>query len=239
MADTRKTVVLTGGPGSTIGSALMERLAGESYNVVATWSSSGPTDGKNAENGSVQQLDVTDTTQAEAFVSRVIEQFGSIDVLINNAGISMGGTLAQTSYDEWKRVVDVNLTGVFAMCKAVAPVMTRNMSGQIINISSITGLVGAPGASAYAASKGGVIAFTRSIARELAESGTMVNAVCPGFVSSRLNRFDPLLRSREARRALLNIDNNLSDLVNFVSFLCAGHFRSVTGQVFHIDSRIH
>ena len=240
MGIARKTILLTGGPGSTIGAALIAQLSRENHRIIATWFSTRPDTG-HAWSGcdvTLHHLDVTDSAAVENLVAGVEKETGGIDTLINNAGAFLGGTLQDTSDTQMGRVLDVNLAGVFRVCKAVAPFMMQRNRGQIVNVASAKGIAGAPGASAYAASKAGVIALTRSLAREMAPSNVAVNAVCPGFISSKLSHFDPTLRLKEKRLALLEIDHNLSDLVNFVSFLCGDNLRSVTGQVFQIDSRI-
>jgi 3-oxoacyl-[acyl-carrier protein] reductase len=218
----------------------MARLSQENHRMIATWFSARPEGGCARGTGDVtlRRLDVTDSAAVENLVAGVEKETEGIDILINNAGAFLGGKLQDTSDAEMDRVLDVNLAGVFRVCKAVLPYMTQRNRGQIINVASAKGIAGAPGASAYAASKAGVIALTRSLAREVALNRVAVNAVCPGFISSKLNHFDPALRSKEKRLALLDIEHNLSDLVNFVSFLCGDNFQSVTGQVFQIDSRI-
>jgi 3-oxoacyl-[acyl-carrier protein] reductase len=132
----------------------------------------------------------------------------------------------------------VNLTGVFNTCQATCRRMLARGCGQIINIASVKGLTGGPEESAYAASKAGVIALSKSLAQELAPGGVRVNAVCPGYIPSRLSGIDERTRAAQKKRALLDIRHNLDDLADFIEFLCADRLRSVTGQVFHIDSRV-
>jgi len=206
--------------------------------VAATWHA-GPTPPPNAGNASFYELNVADTAAVDEVIRRVEEDMGEIDVLINNAGISLGSLLPMTSADDWQRVMGVNLMGVFNTCKGVSRRMMRRKHGRIINVVSLKGVLGAAGESAYAASKGGAIALTKSLAVELAAYNIAVLAVCPGYISSALNGFNRQLEKKEADLSLMDTANNLEDAVNFIAFLCGDALKSVTGQVFHIDSRIH
>jgi 3-oxoacyl-[acyl-carrier protein] reductase len=235
----QQTILLTGGPGSSIGARLLEKLSDEAYQVAATWLSRPQTACADHEHVHLYNLDVTQPAAVDALVERVERELGAVDILINNAGIFAGRALPMTSYDDWQMVLEVNLTGVFNMCKVVSRRMMQRKKGKIINLVSLKGIIGGAGESAYSASKAGVIALTKSLARELAPYNIAVHAVCPGFISSELNSFDVQLKAKEAELALMDITYNLEDVVNFISFLCGDSLKSVTGQVFHIDSRIH
>ena len=234
----RKTVLLIGGPGSVLGSRLVQKLS-EQFEVATTWFSSPPNSFTDAEHVHPYQLDVADAAAVDALLREVHEDLGDVDILINNAGVFLGHALPMTPLKDWQHVLNVNLTGVFNCCKAVARKMMQRRTGKIINIASIKGLIGGEGESAYAASKAGVIALSKSLARELAPYNVTVNVVCPGYIKSELNKFDARLESIEQERGLLDIGNNLDDAVNLINFLCGENLKSVTGQVFHADSRIH
>jgi len=126
------------------------------------------------------KADVSVPEEVQAMVDAMLKRFGKIDILVNNAGITSSNKLVDTSLEEWNRVIGVDLTGVFLCTKAVLPFMLSRREGRIINISSTNALLGRAGRSAYAAAKGGVIAFTKSIARELIQDGILVNCVAPG-----------------------------------------------------------
>jgi 3-oxoacyl-[acyl-carrier protein] reductase len=234
----RKTALLIGGPGSVLGSRLQEKLS-EQFEVATTWFSTPPKPLADAEHVHPFTLDVADAVAVDALLREVQEQLGDVDILINNAAVFRGHALAMTPLKDWQYVLDVNLTGVFNCCKAVARRMMQRRKGRIINIASVKGLVGGEGESAYSATKAGVIALSKSLARELAPYNVTVNVVCPGYLKSELNKFDARLERIEQERALLDIGNNLDDAVNLINFLCGENLKSVTGQVFHADSRIH
>jgi 3-oxoacyl-[acyl-carrier protein] reductase len=234
----RKTALLVGGPGSVLGSRLLQKLS-EEFEVVTTWFSAPPNSFTEMDHVHPYKLDVADAAAVDALLREVHEGPGDVDILINNAGVFLGHTLPMTPLKDWQYVLNVNLTGVFNCCKAVSRKMMQRRTGKIINIASAKGLTGGEGESAYAASKAGVIALSKSLARELAPYNVTVNVVCPGYLKSELNKFDARLESIEQERALLDISNNLDDAVNLINFLCGESLKSVTGQVFHADSRIH
>jgi len=233
------TVLLTGGPGSTLGAMLLTKLQG-TYRIAATSrEESRTTHPAGSECVSLYRVDVSQPSSVNDLVASVERDFGEIDVLINNAAAFRGGLLAATRSEDWQYVIDVNLTGVFHVCRTVSRRMMRQRGGKIINVVSRKGITGGYGEAAYAASKAGVIALTKSLARELAPYDIAVNAVCPGFMRSRLNGFDDDLFAREADLAAMDIERNAEDTANFIAFLCGNGLASVTGQIFHIDSRIN
>ena len=139
-----------------------------------------------AKGGNIRymKVDITKRDQIDKAVSEIMDEFGRIDVLINNAGIIRDRSFMKMSEDEWDSVIDVNLKGAFNTCKAVVPIMREARYGRIINTSSINGLVGAFGQANYAATKAGIIGFTKSLAKETGRYGITVNAVAPGFIKS-------------------------------------------------------
>jgi 3-oxoacyl-[acyl-carrier protein] reductase len=234
-----KTLLLIGGPGSAIGARLLETLARQGFRVVATWHSQEPQQAPLGPGVTLHRLDVTDLDAVQQLVDRVEREVGEVDTLINNAACSSERVVALTSEQEWQRVMDVNLTGVFNTCRCVSRKMLRRKRGQIINIASLKAQTGGRGLASYAASKAGVIAFSKALACELAPGGIAVHVVCPGYVPSRLSGADERRREEEAADALLDIQHNADDVAEFIGFLCAERLKAVTGQVFHIDSRIH
>ena len=166
----------------------------------------------------------------------LVEQSGELDVLVNNAGLTRDGLLARMSDEDWRVVVDTNLGGVFHTCRAASRGMMRRRSGSIVNITSIVGLRGNPGQTNYAASKAGIIGFTKSLARELGSRGVRANAVAPGYVRTRLTEVLP----EQAQEAML-VNTPLGrlgepqDVAGAVRFLCSDEASFITGEVLLVD----
>ncbi len=181
-------------------------------------------------------LDVSDGDAVDAAVKDAVKEFGRIDILVNNAGIADDGLLVRMKLEQWQRVLDVNLTGAFHCTKAVARPMLKQESGRIINISSVIGQMGNAGQANYAASKAGLIGFTKSIAKELGSRGITVNAIAPGFITTDMTSE----MSDEARAALLpNIPlgtlGEADDVADAALFLAGDGARYITGQVLNVD----
>ena len=187
-----KTALITGGSG-TIGSAAA-RLLARDYNVVIGYG----TNKESAQNIKAEIIsaggeaeifcaDVACSQNTVALAAFVADRYGRIDVLVNSSGIALYKLAAETTDQEWQRIFDVNVKGVFNMCRAALPHMISQKSGAIINVSSMWGITGAACETAYSASKAAVIGYTKALAKELAPSGITVNAVAPGFVDSGMN----------------------------------------------------
>lgn len=198
----KKTVVITGASGG-IGSAIAKKFAQEGYNLVLTCNKSTDsleklcselqslqnphTDGNPNFEYITYQGDLSVSNNVSELFSLVKEQFGYADVLINNAGISYVGLITDMSDDDWHNVIETNLSSVFYCCREAVPAMVSNKNGRIINISSVWGEHGASCEVAYSASKGGVNALTKALAKELAPSGITVNAVACGLIDTKMN----------------------------------------------------
>lgn len=177
-------------------------------------------------------VDVSNGDAVNETVKAVEKDFGQIDVLVNNAGITKDGLLMRMSEDDWDAVLNVNLKGVFLFTKAAMRGMMKKRSGSIINIASIIGLIGNAGQANYAASKGGVIAFSKTVARELASRNVRCNAVAPGFIRTAMT---DALPEEVQEKMLTNIPLNKfgtpEDVANVVAFLAGDASAYVTGQV--------
>ena len=181
-------------------------------------------------------VDVSDGDAVDAAVKQSITEFGKIDILVNNAGINDDGLLIRMKLEQWRRVLDVNLTGAFHCTKAVVRPMLKNDAGRVINISSVIGQMGNAGQANYAASKAGLIGFTKSIAKELGSRGITVNAIAPGFITTDMTAE----MSEEARAQLLqNIPlgalGEAEDVAEAALFLASDAARYITGQVLNVD----
>lgn len=180
-------VLITGGSGA-IGAAIAEEFA-RTDDVIFTYNRNEEQARETAARLRCRAVraDVADTGSVNEAVEGVLRGFGHIDVLVNNAGISLIKPFLDTSYEEWKHIIDVNLTGVFNVTRAVVPSMVRRKSGAVVNISSVWGTCGASCEVAYSAAKAGIIGFTKALAKELGLSGITVNAVAPGVIDSPMN----------------------------------------------------
>jgi 3-oxoacyl-[acyl-carrier protein] reductase len=182
--------------------------------------------------GRAVQADVSNPDEARALV----EDAGDIDILVNNAGLTRDGVLARMTDDDWRSVVDTNLSSVFYTCRAASRGMMKRRSGSIVNVSSIVGLRGNWGQTNYAASKAGIIGFTKSLARELGSRGVRANVVAPGYIHTRLTEVLP----EEARDAMLANTplgklGDPEDVAGAVRFLCSDEASFITGEVLLVD----
>lgn len=182
------------------------------------------------------QCDVKTKAEVEAAIENINETFGSIDVLVNNAGVTKDGLLLRMSEEDFDAVIDTNLKGCFLFSKACAAIMMKQRSGKIINIASIVGIQGNAGQANYAASKAGIIGFTKSLAKELGSRGITVNAVAPGFVETDMT--DVL--SDKVKEAFLNMvplkrTAKPEDIANAIGFLASEKADYITGQVLTVD----
>ena len=182
--------------------------------------------------GRAVEADVSDAASAKALV----EEAGELDILVNNAGLTRDGVLARMSDDDWHVVIDTNLSSVFYTCRAAARSMMKRRAGAIVNVSSIVGVHGNWGQTNYAASKAGIIGFTKSLARELGSRNVRANVVAPGYVRTRLTEVLP----EGATKTMLDATplgrlGDPEDVAGAVRFLCADEARFVTGAVLLVD----
>lgn len=227
-------VLITGGTGA-IGEALVREFA-KTDDVILTYN-------RNQErarelmgkNILCAPMDIADVGSVEETIGNVLREFSRIDILVNNAGISLIKPFLDTTVEEWRRMIDVDLTGVFNVTKAVAAEMVRRKSGAVINVSSVWGVHGASCETAYSAAKAGIIGFTKALAKELGPSGITVNAVAPGVIDSPMNTahlsFEEL---RElAEETPLERLGKPSEVAKAVRALAENRF--ITGQVLGVD----
>lgn len=181
------------------------------------------------------QADVSKADEVDALVKATMDKFGRIDVLVNNAGITRDTLLLRMKPEDWQAVIDLNLTGVFLCCRVVSKIMLKQRSGRIINISSVSGLMGNPGQSNYSAAKAGVIGFTKTIAKELAPRGVTANVVAPGFIATDMT--GDLKNTEEILKYIpLGRYGQPEEVAGLIRFLAADPAAAyITGQVMNVD----
>jgi 2-hydroxycyclohexanecarboxyl-CoA dehydrogenase len=232
-------IALVTGAGQGIGRAVAQKLAHEGASVVVTdRDEQTASDTAAALPGAFAlRLDVTDRDAVGATVKDVVERHGRIDVLVNNAGWDKAGPFLDSDPADWDRVVAINLYGVLHLCQAVVPHMAERGSGAVVNLGSDAARVGSSGEAVYSAAKGGVVAFTKSLAREVARSRVRVNCVCPGptdtalfaeFAGEKLR--EALIRAIPFRRLA-----EPADIANAVAFLASDEAAFITGQTVSVS----
>lgn len=241
---TNQTAVVTGGTRG-IGKAIALRLAEEGASVAIC--------GTNPEKGNATlaelqalmsgdqkaafyQVDVANGTQVEEMIAQIYADFGHIEILVNNAGITRDNLLMRLSEEDWDNVLNTNLKSIYLMCRAVIRTMMKARQGKIINISSVVGLTGNAGQANYAASKAGMIGFTKSLAQEVASRGINVNCVAPGFTETDMT---DVLNEKQKEGVLAKIPMQKmgapQDIANAVLFLASPLAAYITGQVLAVD----
>lgn len=239
-----KTAIITGA-GNGLGKAAAQLFAKEGANVVIADFSEA--EGQQAAeeiiaNGGKAtfiQVNVADKESVEQLVKQTLETYETVDILINNAGIIADGMLDKLSDEDWRKVIDVNLTGVFYCAQAVIPTMLAQGSGRIINTSSVSGVYGNVGQTNYAATKAGVVGMTKSWAKELGGKGINVNAVAPGFIETRMTASVPdnVLDKMKAIVPLKRLGKP-EEIANAYLFLASDEASYVNGTVLHVDGGI-
>jgi len=235
-----QTAIVTGASRG-IGKAIAIFLAKEGAEVIINYSSSLENANKvvseiNSLGGKAYplQADISNENSVNELIKKVLEKNNKIDVLVNNAGITKDGLLMRMKTDDWQKVLDLNLSGVFYCTRAVSRQMLKQKKGRIINITSVVGLMGNPGQANYSAAKAGVVGFTQSAAKEFASRGITVNAVAPGFISTDMTKD---LNSESILSAIpLGRFGNPEDFAGAVRFLAADPSAAyITGQTIQVD----
>ncbi|WP_086037751.1 3-oxoacyl-[acyl-carrier-protein] reductase [Staphylococcus aureus] len=241
-----KSALVTGASRG-IGRSIALQLAEEGYNVAVNYAGSKEKaeavveeiKAKGVDSFAIQ-ANVDDADEVKAMIKEVVSQFGSLDVLVNNAGITRDNLLMRMKEQEWDDVIDTNLKGVFNCIQKATPQMLRQRSGAIINLSSVVGAVGNPGQANYVATKAGVIGLTKSAARELASRGITVNAVAPGFiVSDMTDALSDELKEQMLTQIPLARFGQDTDIANTVAFLASDKAKYITGQTIHVNGGMY
>lgn len=237
-----KCAIITGASRG-IGKAIALKLASLGANIVLNYRSSEKeameVENKIKEMG-VEVLsikgDISKLEEVESLVMKAKEKFGTIDIMVNNAGITKDTLLLRMKEEDFDSVIDINLKGVFNCMKSITPIMIRQKHGKIINLSSVVGISGNAGQVNYAASKAGVIGMTKSLAKEVGSRGINVNAVAPGFIETDMtNELGDKFKEEAKKNIPLKRFGEPEDVAEVVAFLASESSNYVTGQVIHVD----
>ena len=240
-----KTALVTGAS-QGIGEAVARRLAEQGARLVLAARSVDKLEALAAElregggEAAVLELDLADTEGVAGRLEALPEEFAAIDVLVNNAGITADNLLVRMSLEDWERVLRTNLTGTFAVTRALARGMMRRKSGRIISVSSVVGLMGNSGQANYAAAKAGLIGFSKSLAKELAGRNITVNVVAPGFIQTAMTDGLPEVSKKELMTAIpLRRLGTGDDIAWAVAYLASDEASYVTGHVLNVSGGLH
>ncbi|MFC1944630.1 3-oxoacyl-[acyl-carrier-protein] reductase [Chloroflexota bacterium] len=236
-------VAVVTGSGQGIGLAIAQRLAADGASVVISDLGSSPTAAAAADEiasgggtSSAIFADVTVPEEVSALVEQTLSTFGRIDILVNNAGITRDDLLMRMSEDDWDRVLATNLKGAFLCTRAALRPMIKQRWGRVINIASVIGIIGNSGQANYAAAKAGLVALTKTTAKEAASRGITANAIAPGFIDTEMTRkLKPGLKEEILKLIPLGCFGLPDDVAQAVSFLASERARYITGQVIKVD----
>ena len=231
-------VALVTGAGRGIGAAIAETLAREGAFVVVNYRGSGQAAQELAEKigGVAMQCDVADFEACENMIKTMIETYGHLDILVNNAGITRDGLLMKMSEADFEAVLSTNLKGTFHTIRHASRYFLKQRYGRIVNISSVSGVMGNAGQANYSASKAGVIGLTKSVARELASRGITCNAVAPGFIETDMTEvLSDKVKEASVSQIPLGHFGKPEDVANLAAFLASEAAAYITGQVIHCD----
>ncbi|GHH50438.1 MULTISPECIES: 3-oxoacyl-ACP reductase FabG [Gammaproteobacteria] len=237
-------IALVTGASRGIGAAIADELAAQGAVVVgtATSESGAKAIGERlaALGGHGRELNVTDPAAIDALVEAIGKEFGPVSILVNNAGITRDNLLMRMKDEDWQSILDTNLTSVYRTAKAVMRGMMKARKGRIINIASVVGVTGNPGQTNYAAAKAGIIAFSKSLAKEIGSRGVTVNVVAPGFIDTDMTKALP----EETRKALLEQIalghlGEPADIAAAVAFLAGPSAKYITGETLHVNGGMY
>ena len=236
-----KKILITGATGG-IGYALVKKFISLQGDVLATGTNTEKLNALKKEfpNINILKFDISKHSHIEEFIENVFTQLSNIDVLVNNAGITMDNLSLRMKNDEWQKVIDINLTSTFFLCKNVIKKMLKNKYGRIVNITSIVGHTGNLGQSNYAASKAGIVAMSKSLAIEYAKKNITINCVSPGFIQSNMtDKISENIKVELTSRIPMRRLGTGEDVSNTVVFLSSDEASYITGETIHVNGGMY
>jgi 3-oxoacyl-[acyl-carrier protein] reductase len=237
-------IALVTGASRGIGAAIADELAAQGATVFGTATSEAGAQAIGqrlaAHGGEGRVLDVTDGASVEALIESIVKNHAGLSILVNNAGITRDQLLMRMKDEDWQAILDTNLTSVYRTSKAVMRTMMKARRGRIVNIASVVGVTGNPGQTNYAAAKAGIIAFSKSLAREVGSRGITVNVVAPGFIDTDMTRAltEDQRKSLEGTIALGRL-GEASDIAHAVAFLASPAASYITGETLHVNGGMY
>ena len=235
-------IILTGATGG-IGSSILEKLYNHGAKIIATGTNQEKLDkiSNKYENVKVKKFDISDHSSLENFINECNDDFqNKIDILINNAGITKDNLSIRMSEDEWNKVININLTSTFLLCKNTIKKMLKNKNGKIINITSVVGHTGNIGQANYAASKSGLIGMSKSLALEYGKKNIKINCVSPGFIKSEMtDKINDNFKEQLKNKISLERFGDPIDVANAVFFLSSGLSDYITGETIHVNGGMY
>ena len=237
-----KKIIVTGATGG-IGNSIVEKLSNNGASIIATGTKIEKLEYLKSEfqNIKIIQFDISKTDKIEEFVENAADELGgNIDCLINNAGITRDNLAIRMNLDEWNKVIDINLTSTFVLCKSAIKKMLKNKSGKIINITSVVGHTGNLGQANYTASKAGIIAMSKSLAIEYAKKNININCISPGFIKTAMTdkideKFKEIIISKIPSAKL----GEPEDIANAVLFLASNQSKYINGETLHVNGGMY
>ena len=237
-----KNVIVTGASGG-IGNAIIEKLNQAKANILASGTRIEKLDElKNKfANIKILKFDISKTDKIEEFVENATKELGgSLDCIINNAGVTQDNLAIRMSLDEWQKVIDINLTSTFLMCKSAIKKMLKNKSGRIVNITSVVGHTGNLGQANYTASKAGIIAMSKSLAIEYAKKNININCISPGFIKTKMtDKLDEKYKEAIISKIPSARLGDPDDVANAVIFLCSNSSSYINGEPLHVNGGMY